>query len=46
MGRRGNPYDNAKMESLMKTPKVEAVFPLEFENAEEVIAQLPAFIEK
>jgi putative transposase len=26
MGRRGNPYDNAMMESLMKTLKVEAVY--------------------
>jgi putative transposase len=25
MGRRGNPYDNAKAESFMKTLKVEAV---------------------
>jgi putative transposase len=27
MGRRGNPYDNAKAESFMKTLKVEAVTP-------------------
>ena len=27
MGRRGNPYDNAKAESFMKTLKVEAVYP-------------------
>ncbi len=26
MGRRGNPYDNAKAESFMKTLKVEAVY--------------------
>ena len=26
MGRRGNPYDNAKVESFMKTLKVEAVY--------------------
>jgi putative transposase len=25
MGRKGNPYDNAKAESFMKTLKVEAV---------------------
>lgn len=36
MGRRGNPYDNAKMESLMKTLKVEGVYPLEFETAKDV----------
>ncbi len=46
MGRRGNPYDNAMMESLMKTLKVEGVYPLEFETAEDVAEQLPAFIEK
>ena len=27
MGRRGNPYDNAMMESFMKTLKVEGVYP-------------------
>ncbi|WP_353642707.1 IS3 family transposase [Mesorhizobium sp. WSM2239] len=27
MGRRGNPYDNAKAESFMKTLKVDAVYP-------------------
>jgi len=46
MGRRGNQYDNALMESLMKTLKVEGVYPLEFETAEDVVEQLPAFIEK
>jgi putative transposase len=46
MGRRGNPYDNAMMESLMKTLKVEGVYPLAFETAEDVAEQLPAFIEK
>ena len=46
MGRRGNPYDNAMMESLIKTLKVEGVYPLEFETAEDVAEQLPAFIEK
>ena len=28
MGRRGNPYDNPKAESFMKTLKVEAVYDL------------------
>lgn len=45
MGRRGNPYDNAMMESLMKTLKVEAVYPLAFETAEDVAHHLPVFIE-
>jgi putative transposase len=34
------------MESLMKTLKVEGVYPLEFETAEDVAEHLPAFIEK
>jgi putative transposase len=46
MGRRGNPYDNAMLESLMKTLKVEGVYPLEFETVEDVLEQLPAFIAK
>ncbi len=45
MGRRGNPYDNAMMESLMKTLKVEGVYPLAFETAEDVARHIPAFIE-
>ncbi|WP_415012669.1 transposase [Amaricoccus sp.] len=32
MGRRGNPYDNAMAESLMKTLKVEGVYPMAFET--------------
>ena len=32
MGRRGNPYDNAKAESFMKTLKVEAVYPMAYET--------------
>lgn len=46
MGRRGNPYDNAMMESLMKTLKVEGVYPLAFETAEDVGIHLPRFIDK
>lgn len=46
MGRRGNPFDNAKAESLMKTLKVEGVYPMAFETAEEVVAHLPGFIAK
>lgn len=45
MGRRGNPYDNAKAESFMKTLKVEEVDPLECETFEDVAASLPNFIE-
>ena len=46
MGRRGNPYDNAKAESFMKTLKVEAVYPMAFENFDDVAEQLPHFIEE
>jgi putative transposase len=45
MSRRGNPYDNAMMESLMKTMKVEGVYPLAFETADDVAEHLPPFIE-
>lgn len=46
MGRRGNPYDNAMAESLMKTLKVEGVYPMAFEVHEDVVEQFPRSIEK
>ncbi|WP_285675142.1 IS3 family transposase, partial [Paralimibaculum aggregatum] len=46
MGRRGNPYDNAQAESLMKTLKVEAVYVAGYETFEDVAAHLPGFIEE
>ena len=46
MGRRGNPYDNAKAESFMKTLKVEAVYPMAFETFEDVAQHLPDFIDE
>ena len=46
MGRRGNPYDNAKAESFMKTKKVEAVYPMAFETMEDVAESLPNFIDE
>lgn len=46
MGRRGNPYDNAKAESFMKTLKVEAVYPMAFESFQDIAEHLPHFIEE
>lgn len=46
MGRRGNPYDNAKAESFMKTLKVEAVYPGDYETMTDVVTGLPHFIEE
>ena len=44
MSRRGNPYDNAKAESFMKTLKVEAVYLAAYETFEDATANLPRVI--
>lgn len=46
MERRGNPYDNAKAESFMKTLKVEAVSQMAFETFEDATESLPGFIDQ
>ncbi len=45
MGRRANPYDNAKAESFMKTLRVEEVYLSDYKTFEDVTTALPCFIE-
>jgi len=46
MSRKGNPYDNAQMESFFKTLKYEEVYLCEYETIEDVMERLPYFIEE
>ena len=46
MGRRGNPYDNAKAESFIKTIKTEEVYLGGYETFTDVIHALPHFIDE
>ena len=46
MSRRGNPYDNARMESFFKTLKQEEVYLYEYETIDDVLERLPHFIEE
>lgn len=42
----GNPYDNAKAESFMKTLKTEAVYPMAYETFEQATEHPPHFLEE
>ena len=46
MSARGNPYDNAFMESFYKTLKYEEVYLWNYETFEDVIERLPFFLEE
>lgn len=46
MGRKGNPYDNARVESFMKTLKLEAIYPMAFETFIDAADYIPYFIEE
>jgi putative transposase len=46
MARKGNPYDNATMESFFKTLKYEEVNLCEYETFRDVVTRLPYFIEE
>jgi putative transposase len=46
MGRRGNAYDNATVESFMKTLKYEEIYARDYGTVEDVIRRLPHFLEE
>jgi transposase InsO family protein len=46
MSRKGNPYDNAFVESFIKTLKTEEVYLKEYENFSDALANIKQFIEE
>lgn len=46
MARKGNPYDNATMESFFKTLKYEEVYLCEYKTLTDVMKRIPYFIEE
>ncbi len=46
MARRGNPYENATMESFFKTLKQEEVYLFDYETIADVLDRIPYFIEE
>jgi putative transposase len=46
MGRKGNPYDNAKAERFMKTLKIGAVYPMAYKTFGDVARDLPRIIDE
>jgi putative transposase len=46
MSRRANPYDNPQAESFMKTLKYEAVYVGDYETFDDVVRELPKFIDQ
>ena len=46
MSRKGNPYDNAAMESFMKTLKYNEVYLKDYDTLRDVLRHLPYFIEE
>ena len=46
MSRRGNPYDNAHVESFFKTLKHEEIFANDYSTIDDVADRLPHFLEE
>lgn len=46
MSRKGNPYDNAQVESFIKTLKNEEVYLWDYKTFEDVKKRIPYFIEE